>query len=139
VQIYEIMQEAYTVEAQLLGVNDFFPLKRTTQNIANSANQFFGCFKDNALLGVCELEHLTNDAVLIASMVVRSRWFRQGIVSSLVNYVLGHCTVSSIFVSTAENNLPAIKLYQKHGFILHDKEMLNDGMYLVKLCFTRIV
>ena len=135
-QIYKVMQAAYTVEAQLLGVEDFYPLKRTAKAIASSSNQFIACFRQGKLVGVCELENLGNNSILIASTVVKPHYFRRGIASSLLEHVLNMRNFDVLFVSTAEQNAAAVRLYQKYGFTVYNSEMLEDGMKLIKLRFT---
>jgi ribosomal protein S18 acetylase RimI-like enzyme len=41
--------------------------------------------------------------------------------------------VKRIIVSTAENNLPAIALYQKQGYTIAERTILPDGLVLVDL------
>jgi len=134
-QIYTIMQEAYSVEAKLLGVNDFFPLGRTARDIADSDNLFLGYSHGGELIGVCEVEDLGNHAGLIAATVVNPNYFRRGIASSLIGHLLASTFFRTFTVSTAEGNLPAIKLYQAHGFKPVGRKTLPDGMRVVTLRF----
>lgn len=131
--IYHIMQDAYAVEAHLLNAQDFPPLRRTVRDVATSSNQFIGAFQHNALIGVCELEHMSKGVTLIASTVVSPTHFRRGVASLLIEHVLKRDDMESVMVSTAQDNAPAIALYQKHGFVVHDSEILPDGMKLVTL------
>ena len=131
--IYEVMQASYQVEADLLKVDDFFPLRRTAANIHNSDNRFIGCYVDNRLAGVLELEKVDDGSSLIASTVVHPNYFRRGVASALLESLLSDRRLDIIQVSTAAKNLPAIRLYQKFGFVIFNRTMLPDGMELVKL------
>ncbi|MCB0032810.1 MAG: GNAT family N-acetyltransferase [Anaerolineales bacterium] len=136
-QIHQIMYNAYTIEAQLLGAGeDFYPLTRPLTDIATSPNRFIGYFKENQLLGVCELEPMEEGALLIASTVVSPKAFRHGIASAMLRYILEQHANQPIWVSTAQDNHPAVRLYQKHGFIIQHHTTLPDGMVLVKLRST---
>lgn len=135
--IHCVMQEAYTVEARLLNAEDFHPLMRCVQDISGSMNRFFGAFEFDELIGVCELERMPCGGTLIASTVVTPACFRRGVASALLSHVLRTDTASAVFVSTAEDNKPAVRLYQKHGFVMHDQSVLPDGMRLVTLRLVR--
>lgn len=133
-QIHQIMYNAYTIEAQLLGAGeDFYPLTRPLTDIATSPNRFIGFFNQGQLLGVCELESMKEGALLIASTVVSPEAFRQGIASAMLRYILEQHADQPIWVSTAQDNHPAVQLYQKHGFVVQHHITLPDGMVLVKL------
>ena len=126
------MHQAYSVEAELLGIKDFFPLKKTVEDIVRSQNQFYGYFLDNELAGVLELEEIDGQSSLIASMVVHPQYFRKGIASQLLKSLL-ETHKKDLLVSTAKDNLPAVTLYQKHGFKQTHSELLPDGLELVKM------
>ena len=131
--IYQVMQASYQVEADLLKVDDFFPLRRTADDIRNSTTRFVGCFVAGELAGVLELEKLENGSSLIASTVVHPNYFRRGVASALLGSILGDKNLKNLQVSTAAQNLPAIRLYQKFGFVIYTQKTLPDGMTLVKL------
>lgn len=56
VEIHRVMMAAYQVEAGLLGVPDFFPLRRTVEQILSAASLFFGAFSEDRLAAVAEVE-----------------------------------------------------------------------------------
>lgn len=131
--IHAIMQAAYQVEANLLDAADFFPLRRTVDDIRCSTNRFIGCHIAGKLAGVLEIEPQPDAPPLIASTVVSPTYFRQGVATALLQTVLQDPTLKQIEVSTAARNLPAIRLYQKHGFAIDSQTILPDGMELVRL------
>ena len=60
--------------------------------------------RDNNLLDIC-------------SLTVDPKYFKKGIASKLINYVLAMGDLSHAIVETAVANTPAINLYKKHGFV----------------------
>ncbi|MCG2430386.1 GNAT family N-acetyltransferase [Aequorivita xiaoshiensis] len=113
--IQKIFHQSYAVEAQLLKVDDFPPLKRTLDSYQNSENIFFGYFENETLVGVIECEILDN-FIDINSLVVHPNFFRNGIAGGLLNFVLAKFECYSLKVETATNNTPAVDLYIKFGF-----------------------
>ncbi len=54
-QIFTVFQNAYKIEAQLIGAHDFPPLSRSAKDIQNSMTQFYGFIENNCLAGVIEI------------------------------------------------------------------------------------
>ncbi len=115
-QIFTVFQNAYQVEAQLIGVLSFPPLLRTVNNIEDSTTSFYGFIENNELAGVIELAK-ENEQLNIDSLTVDPSFFRKGIASKLIDYVLADNSLLKTTVETAVVNIPAIKLYKKHGFV----------------------
>ncbi|MCA9838380.1 MAG: GNAT family N-acetyltransferase [Trueperaceae bacterium] len=135
--IYELMQASYKEEARLLGLSEFYPLRRTAKDIARSSNRFLGLLGEKELRALCELEQVGERSLVIASLVVHPDAFRQGLASRLINYVLEYEPFDHLEVSTAEKNLPATQLYQKLGFKLKSRKALPEGLVIVLFCYER--
>ncbi|WP_299779295.1 GNAT family N-acetyltransferase [uncultured Formosa sp.] len=116
IRIHIVFQLSYSVEAKLLGVTEFPPLKRSIENYQNSKTTFYGFFENNALAGVIETEEI-EFKTHINSLVVNPKCFRRGIGKQLVNYVFNTYTSGSYIVETGVLNTPAIQLYKTLGFI----------------------
>lgn len=115
-QIYNVFQSAYKVEARLIGTLNFPPLLRSADDIRCSKTKFFGYIENGCIAGVIEV--VMQDHYLdINSLTVDPNYFRKGIASKLIRYVLGFFEFSKALVETAVVNLPAINLYKRHGFI----------------------
>lgn len=115
-KIYAIFQLSYKVEARLLNAKQFPPLQRTSTEILNSHNQFYGYYLAKNIVGVIEIHVNSNQSIHIQSLVVHPRYFRKGIGKNLVGFVLGHYHSEIFFVETGEENEPAITLYKSFHF-----------------------
>jgi ribosomal protein S18 acetylase RimI-like enzyme len=133
-QIYTLFQNAYKVEAALIGVPDvqFPPLQRTVEHINHAPTSFFGYFEGTSLAGLIEVTY-ENTHLEIDSLIVNPDFFRRGIAGKLIDYVLSEYDFHSAQVETAQQNLPAINLYQKHGFCEFKKWVPAHGIPKVAL------
>lgn len=115
-QIFTIFQNSYKIEAQLIGALDFPPLLRSAKDIENSKTQFYGYSENQCLAAIIEI--VVEDKLLkIDSLTVDPNYFRKGIANKLISYVLERINFSEAIVETAVANIPAINLYEKHGFV----------------------
>ncbi|WP_462159703.1 GNAT family N-acetyltransferase [Pseudoalteromonas sp. GB56] len=114
--IFEVFQASYKVEARIIGVDQFPPLARTLTDIQRSSSCFIGYFIDKQLAGVIEITLCAGD-VEIHSLTVDPEHFKKGIGSKLILHVLQSYAWHTASVETAVANLPAIRLYEKHGFV----------------------
>jgi ribosomal protein S18 acetylase RimI-like enzyme len=115
-QIFSIFQNSYKVEAQLIDTLDFPPLSRSAENIENSKTLFYGYTENKCLAAIIEVS-IKGMCLEIDSLTVDPSCFRKGIADKLIRYVLGTFELTKATVETAVSNLPAIKLYKKHGFV----------------------
>jgi len=115
-KIYTVFQNSYQVEAQLIGTLNFPPLSRGVKDIENSINEFYGFIVDGCLAAVVEIA-VENKHLEINSLTVDPKYFRKGIASKLMRFILDGFDATKITVETAVVNEPAIILYKKHGFV----------------------
>jgi len=115
--IYKVFQVSYAVEAKLLKAKDFPPLKRQVNDFLSAETAFYGYWKNQELVAVTEIRSFSN-SIHIQSMVVVPHYFRQGIAKELISYIFEIYKTDMFTVETGAANLPAIKLYEKHGFTL---------------------
>lgn len=115
--IYNVFQVSYAVEAGLLKAKDFPPLKRKIQDFMYCDSRFYGLWKHQELVAVTEIKQF-EASVHIQSMVVVPEYFRQGIAQQLIAYIFENYKTELFTVETGADNKPAIKLYEKHGFLL---------------------
>lgn len=114
--IRKLLFDSYSVEAALIGVEDFPPLRRTLDDIESSPATFCGCAQGGTLVAVAEIEEDRDHRVNIASFAVHPGSFRKGVGSKLLRHVLARLEKVVVTVSTASCNAPAIALYSKNGF-----------------------
>jgi ribosomal protein S18 acetylase RimI-like enzyme len=131
-QLYQLMQAAYKVEAGLLGVTHFFPLQRTPKKIQNSQSRFYGIGDEQSLFAAIEIVVMHND-VYIDALVVAPTHMRQGLGTALLTYVIQLYPEKSFIVQTAKANYPGISFYQKCGFLIVAELNSPDGLPLVSL------
>ncbi|MEI8640847.1 GNAT family N-acetyltransferase [Pseudoalteromonas sp. Hal099] len=114
--IFTVFQKSYAIEANLIEALNFPPLARNTEDIKKSETTFYGFTENECLAAVIEVD--TNRQCLdICSLTVHPSYFKKGIASKLINYVLEMSDLSYARVETAVANTPAINLYKKHGFV----------------------
>ena len=114
-QLYELFQVSYSIEARILGAIDFPPLKRELESFMESKNDFYGYYMDQELAAVTEIDS-GPESTHIQSLVVHPKFFRQGIGHALVSFVLDHYDSQLFTVETGVKNDPATQLYLKLGF-----------------------
>lgn len=114
-QIFNIFQSSYKIEAQLIGVQVFPPLLRSAKDIEHAKTFFYGFSENNCLAAIIEID-IEDKLLKIDSLTVHPNYFRKGIANKLISYVFEKNDFSQAHVETAVVNIPAINLYEKHGF-----------------------
>lgn len=139
-QIYQVFQSSYKIEAELIGVENFPPLSRTVEHIQQSTTQFYGFIVEDRLAGVIEItlrkgavESISKTTLEIDSLTVSPLFFKQGIASLLIEFVLQNKAFKYAIVETAVLNQPAIRLYEKHGFRIFKQFTPPHGIEKVAL------
>lgn len=132
--IYDVFQRSYKIEAELLDVVDFPPLSRTANDISKSSTNFLGFYDDKKLAAVLEFDVIAGE-LDIHSLVVDPDHFRKGIAKKLLCHVLTAYDFDSASVETAAANKPAIKLYEKQGFIAFKTWTPAHGIEKIALRF----
>ncbi len=128
--ILSLLRQAYEVEARLLGVQTFPPLKRTLADLRASDSTFYGFQSDSALVGVLEL--VAGAPAEIASLGVHPEHFRRGIGQALVEHAL-HIAGPALVVHTGAANTPARALYERLHFTVRKHYRTKEGVDMVQL------
>ena len=135
-RIHGVFQRAYLVEAQLIGVREFPPLKRAQSDILTSCSEFYGYIEADTLAAVIEIAR--NKSILeVHSLTVAPAFFRRGIADKLMQYVLNELGAIKALVETAAANEPALRLYKKHGFEITKYFTPDHGIEKVALDYTK--
>lgn len=129
--LLKLQIESYKIEAELLGVKNFPPLFKRINDILNSKNMFFGYYLGETIVGAMEIE-VINKIVHVHSLVTNVNYFKKGIASSLLDKIFKEYKNYAIEVETGLDNIPAINLYIKKGFIKKKTTMNNAGIMTVR-------
>ena len=130
-EIRTIFQVSYAVEASILKVVDFPPLKRTVSEFLDSNSEFYAYYLIKNIAGVIEIEN-HEDLTHIQSLVVYPKYFRNRIGSKLVQFILDTYKSKIFTVETGLDNHPAIKLYKNFDFQEQYQWDTNHGVRKVK-------
>ena len=135
-KLFSIWQESYSIEAELLKINNFPPLNRTVKDFVDSSTCFYAYQKETAFNAVIEIRD--NDGVLhIQSLVVQPSQFRTGLASKMIAFVLRENMECNFTVETGCDNLPAINLYLKFGFVETGQHETDHGVRKICLLLNR--
>lgn len=133
--IVDLQRIAYGVEAELIDYAKLPPLADTPQDIMASGERFFGFFNGWNLAGMIACEGIRN-GLLISRLCVHPDTARQGIGSRLVLHVVSHAE-TTVNVTTARDNYPAINLYTRIGFQPISYFFSSDGLALVAMAYRQ--
>ena len=115
----------------MLKAIDFPPLKRTVSQFLKSNSEFYAYYLIENIAGVIEIENHKN-LTHIQSLVVYPKYFRNGIGSKLVQFILDNYKSKIFTVETGIDNHPAIKLYKSFGFQEQEQWDTNHGVRKVR-------
>ncbi|WP_404451001.1 GNAT family N-acetyltransferase [Virgibacillus necropolis] len=131
--ILNVQLLAYQVEANLIEFDGIPQLNDTVDSIMGSNETFIGYKYERELAGFISYEAL-EDELDICRLVVHPNYFRKGIASKLLNYVMSeNSEVNRFTVSTGSKNIPAISLYERFGFTPYQKVEVATGIYITLL------
>ena len=114
-KIRAVFQASYAIEARLLNAKNFPPLQRTLEEFLESNTAFFGVLKNDEFAGVIEISEY-HSHTHINSLVVEPKFFRQGIASKLMQFVIHKFDSKRFTVETGVLNTPACQLYKNFNF-----------------------
>ncbi|MGK2860128.1 MAG: GNAT family N-acetyltransferase [Thermoanaerobaculia bacterium] len=138
-ELLAVQVAAYAIEAELLAYPQLPPLFESVDDLRVSGERFIVAKIDGEIVGATSIAS-SDTALDICRMVVKPSHMRRGVASRLIEAVeLLREDRDSITVSTGEDNVPAIRLYERHGFEIVKRRTLEDGLRLVGLekRFTR--
>jgi ribosomal protein S18 acetylase RimI-like enzyme len=107
----------YAVEAELLGFDGIPPLRETLDELMRCGERFLGSYDEEGLAGVVSWEKLADGTVDICRLVVAPRAFRRGHATALLDALDQVEPAGRFVVATGTANAPALRLYQRRGFV----------------------
>ncbi len=129
--IHDLQQRSYQLEADILGVTSLPPLNEGDVEIQNSEENFIGYVSEEKVYGFASYEQL-DEGYLITRLGVDPEHLRKGIGSSMLNY-FEERSMFPLEIMTGKDNIPAVRLYEKHGFEAVAYAEAEEGIWLVKL------
>jgi ribosomal protein S18 acetylase RimI-like enzyme len=132
-QIHTVQVAAYKIESVLIDYHNIPPLLESVEDIQTSGERFLAYWCADNLMGVLSFER-QRDVVEICRLAVAPEATRRGIGSQLLTFLEENEEGCHFLrVSTAERNVPAVKLYEKQGYHIQNRRQLPDGLWLVEL------
>ncbi len=115
-----------------------YPITTIRQDIKN--NKVIVVKLDNEVAGYITISHVLDEAE-IERIAVSKKYLRQGIASALMEYALNQMKqagATKIYLEVREDNVPAINLYRKFGFVITGKRKAyyrdgTDALTMAKL------
>ena len=136
-QIFSLQRSAYQVEAKLIGTQKIPPLMETLEQLMDCDETFLGYYEQEELIGALSYKRKGGE-VDIYRMMVNPDHFRKGIAKNLLyDLERRNGDVKQILVSTGAQNLPAVKLYKKLGFIVVGDTVVGEGLKLSRFLKIR--
>jgi len=136
IRIHQLFQQAYRLEARLIGAEDFPPLRRTVAQIRSAATHFNGIRIEAELVALVEY-HRADNRLCIDSLVVQPEYLRRGLAGRLLADLLGSPGWRTAEVETAAANRPAIQLYRRFGFRETQHWHVERNLEMVRLTRMR--
>jgi ribosomal protein S18 acetylase RimI-like enzyme len=133
-RVHALQLAAYAVEAALIGYPALPPLHETPADLQHSGERFLACRQGEEIVGAASFV-LDAGVLDIGRMVVSPTQARRGIGKRLLRALE---TIAgegmTVTVSTAEKNIPAVRLYEGAGYRLVERVTLPDGLVIVRFC-----
>ncbi|MEU1035249.1 GNAT family N-acetyltransferase [Streptomyces mirabilis] len=117
--VHRIGRRAYAVEADLIGFDGIPALRESLEELQAQPLRWLGAKTDGGqIVAFVAWQHLAGEGGIdIARVCVDPAWFRRGLASRLLGRLLADSAPTGhVLVSTGADNLPAIALYERHGF-----------------------
>lgn len=130
-EVFELQRKSYTIESRLLRYERLPPLTETIADFLELRDQWLLYYLDGKVIGALAYE--VRRRVEISRLFVSPLFFRKGVGMSLVENLMKRYPRKSFLVATGEKNRPAIKLYQKCGFVTADELVTEDGLVILKM------
>ncbi|WP_244865272.1 GNAT family N-acetyltransferase [Xylanibacillus composti] len=130
--LWYLQHTSYKIEATLIGFTEIPPLTDTFDSIRNSGETFLGHVREGEIVSALSYAR-DKDAVMINRLMVHPNYFRQGLASELLQGLFRMEEAREYRVFAGSRNLPAIRLYEKHGFQAVREEEASPGVPLTEL------
>lgn len=130
-EVLDLQKKSYKIEADLIGTDEIPPLKETFEQLQNCGEIFIGYYIEGLLAGSVSFKK-EGKVLDIHRMMVHPDYFRRGIAGKLLAEIERQ-DCQEIIVSTGAANTPAIKLYEKLGFVRQHDSVVGNGLVIANL------
>lgn len=127
-EVLDLQKKSYRIEAELIGTEEIPPLKETFEQLQNCGETFMGYYIEGLLAGAVSFKK-EGKVLDIHRMMVHPDYFRRGIAGKLLAEIERQDR-QEIIVSTGAANTPAIKLYEKLGFVRQHDSVVGNGLVI---------
>lgn len=132
-QVFAISQAAYALEAERVGCADFPPLRETLDDLRQSSDSFLVFQQSGQIIGAISFDRSAT-AATITRLVVSPDYHQRGVATALLAALEKHLAPIAHFkVTTAQNNQPAVQLYQRCGYTAAGTSTSFEGILLLHL------
>ncbi len=111
------IEQFYDNEKEIFGSYESWSFKICENEILNKDRYYVGIFKDDELIAWGGISlFMDSDLMTIA---VKNNYRKMGYCSKILDNIIGKAMekkLRNIFLEVRENNINAIRLYEKHGF-----------------------
>lgn len=131
-KVLDVQLNSYRVEARLISFDGIPPLKDSVESLIQCDEIFYGYFIDDVLAGIISYKVIEN-VLDIHRVAVHPQFFRRGIADRLIGFVEEvENDIEKIVVSTGKENIPAVSLYLKKGYIKTGDVEISKGIYITE-------
>ncbi|HEY8909456.1 MAG TPA: GNAT family N-acetyltransferase [Desulfosporosinus sp.] len=131
-QLLALQKISYKVEADLIRYSDLPPLNDTLEILQNSKETFCGYYDGARLVGAISYER-RGDVLDICRLMVHPEFFRREIAQTMLQEIDGMEKAEIMTVSTGSKNIPALKFYQRYGFVAQGEREVASGIFITSL------
>ena len=111
---YEDLQSIYDLGKEL---NPNYTVLYDLKTVLADKNQkIYGYYKNNTIVGFIHLT-ISFDEADIVDIIIQKKFRNQGLGSSLIDYAICANNLKKLNLEVRENNINAIKFYEKLGFV----------------------
>jgi len=130
--ILELQIASYKIEAEIIKFYDIPPLKDTKESLKICDETFYGYYINDVLAGIISYKIIGN-VLDINRVAIHPLFFRMGIANKLISFIEAlKNNITKIIVSTGKENLPAINLYLKNGYIKKRNIKISEEIYITE-------
>ncbi|MBO4206636.1 GNAT family N-acetyltransferase [Micromonospora echinofusca] len=132
-RVLQLQRAAYAVEATLIGSDGIPALHETVDGLRTAPERWLGAHDTDGLAGAVAYNRPDDATLDICKLVVAPRAFRRGVATALLDALDAAEPAGRTVVSTGAANTPALRLYQRRGFVAVREVEVAPGLRITHL------